>query len=432
MGLFKGKFSLSHFRNLSILLVGAGVGQFLPLVVYPLLTKFYGIEAYDFGLYANYVAVSNILSVLGTLGFHMATAVADSEEESHDLLLLSVRLTMYISAALFLIGLLVLLYSWNEPEFLLVPLEFRVIALFTIPLTVMGINLFQAYYYYTNRKSDFWVLSISRSIRGLFFSIAAIVLTVMFADYRALILANTLAWFASAIFLMLKSSVRWTTKVSLRAYFRKYRSFPVYYIPGQFLNKVSTDITSILFSALYGPDKTGYFFQVVSYLGAPVSFVASNVADVFRPLLVKRMENKQSARPLFLRSTLLLAIASVIPFFVVYSLIDDFFLYFFGEQYALSIVYGRVMLIMLYFNFCLSPISGAVMHVTRKLAIDLFWQIGLVLGVLLAIFAGYYLKEDIYYSVVYYVAVFCLMYLLNWLLAYKFAVNTLKGNAETR
>ena len=83
------KFAISKFAA-SVLLVSAGTGlaQLLNVLVSPIITRIYTPE--DYGILTVYMALLGMLTIVSSLKYESAIAIADDDEKAINILALSI------------------------------------------------------------------------------------------------------------------------------------------------------------------------------------------------------------------------------------------------------------------------------------------------------------------------------------------------------
>lgn len=413
--------------NLLKLVFGAGIGQFLALIVYPILIKFFNFQIEEFGYYSFYLSICNILAVVSSLGLHMSIGVSDSTKDSDRVLDVSVFVSLVFS--LFIQVVLLCIFFFTYSKSLIFNLDFnnRMIIVMASPITIFFMSVFLSYHFYLNRLNKFNAISFGKFLKGIVFAGTSFALAFLTNSFLLLVISNFLSWAIPSSYYIYKSK-----KPSLKVTFKKIlkvivinKKFPIYYVPGQLLNKISTEVTSVLFTVLYGPHVSGIFFHVVNYLSTPISFFATNISDVFRQIIVRNAEQNQSSYKLFKLTTIKTLILSFLPFCLLSYFLGDIFKLILNESdLEITTKIGILVVPMLYFSFALSPYSSTIIHVTKKLEIDLIWQIVLAGFTTGSLLVGYYFFQSVYYSIAFYVIIYIIMYIINYILALKFASLT--------
>ena len=94
--------------NVLKLITGTALGQLITVLVSPILTRLYSAE--DFGIFAIYISVAGILSVIITLRFEDAIVLPAEDNEAIDLVLLGLGISLIFSLIL-----LLTFFLFNKP-----------------------------------------------------------------------------------------------------------------------------------------------------------------------------------------------------------------------------------------------------------------------------------------------------------------------------
>ena len=185
-------------KNVLILFTGTVIAQAIPLAVSPVLTRLFTPE--DFGLFALYFGISQIISVFMAGRYEMAIILPEKDEDAVNVVALSLALTVIVSMVCLIIVILLRI-------FMPVSLSHHNILnyLFLMPITILALGFSSVFTFWLNRKEHYKGISggkIARSIFSSFFSIG-FGLTVI--KTGGLIIADTIGQSVSGIYLFIKS-----------------------------------------------------------------------------------------------------------------------------------------------------------------------------------------------------------------------------------
>ena len=82
-------------------MTGTGLAQAIPIAISPILTRIYTPE--EFGVFALYMAIASILTVLVTGRYEMAILLPKKDRDAMSLVALSIALSFFISIILLII-----------------------------------------------------------------------------------------------------------------------------------------------------------------------------------------------------------------------------------------------------------------------------------------------------------------------------------------
>jgi len=159
---FKIKTILSKselFRNTSILISGTVIAQLIPIMLQPILRRFYSPET--FGAYSIYLSLLGIFVVISSLKYELAIVLPKKDRDAANLLFVTVCINLIFNLALLLI-----IVSFKNQILLFLNLsEKYALYLYFIPLGTFLFNLYQGINYFLIRKKQFFPISINKFVR---------------------------------------------------------------------------------------------------------------------------------------------------------------------------------------------------------------------------------------------------------------------------
>jgi O-antigen/teichoic acid export membrane protein len=142
-------------RNVLTLMTGTTIAQAIPIAISPILTRIYTPE--DFGVFALYIAITVIVSVIATGRYELAITLPKKDEDAVNIVALSIIITFFVSVLSFLV-----VFFLNAKITHLLKNQEISSWLYLVPLTVFFTGIYQSFNYWSNRKKQYKRLSISR------------------------------------------------------------------------------------------------------------------------------------------------------------------------------------------------------------------------------------------------------------------------------
>ena len=257
-------------RGFFILFSSNVLSQTVNILVLLLLTKKYDVK--DFGSYAVFSSYVSILSVLFTLKYDSALVIMRFEEKQ----VFIVHVILLYMFFLFFFLLMILKYA----NLLLL----SVFCAFSVALYQMCFNYFLSFKWY----KFLFFLKILFSF--LFLAFAFIVLKVIRKQVYGIIYSYMFAYLATmlvAIIAIGKHLLSINFKLNgfkakiMLLILKKYKSFPFFYLPQQFLNQISNQMPILLISYFFGNYYSGIFLLTMRLLSTFPSLAASSMSQVF-------------------------------------------------------------------------------------------------------------------------------------------------------
>lgn len=415
-------------KNVLTVLSGSSVALAIALLLSPLLSRFFSPE--QFGYLAVYASLAAIGSVFASLRFELTIVLAPTDRKAYYLVLLAFGLTFIFS-----LGFIVL----SGAVALMAPsLISQHIPLFVIfPMLTVGIFLTTANQILTSwgtRRKSYKGISQARVIQALTLCSGQVSLGALSVSAFGLVLGHA---FGAAC--MMAKLVReytaefrrfWHTASFKRvlAIARRYKDFPRFMVIGQLANVVSGQAPVILLAFLYDSHAVGLYSLPERVLVMPCAFIAASIGEVYRQEAAATFNKTGNCRAVFLKTAKKLAILGAIPAIVAMVASPLVFPIVFGEAWEEAGRIAAVLGALVFFQTVVSPLSYTVL-LTKMYRIDLIWQVVRLAVVAVGIWMGYYFLNSLFFSVVFLVAGFCIMYVLHFMLQYKAACGAIAGRA---
>lgn len=410
----------SHYvRNIVTLMTGTSLAQAIPIAISPILTRLYTPE--DFGVFAMFIAISSIATVLVTGRYELAIILPNSDRDAFHIVTLSVCLSCLVSALLFF-----LVIIFNSEITLLFGTEEISNWLYWVPLSTLLMGIYTSLNYWSNRKLNYRRLAISRVVQTATSSIPQLAVGFIKSGPAGLVggqLAGQLlasSFMARLIYREDKNQIKKIKYKRLLVLAKKYLNYPKFMIAGQLMNSLSSSLPLFILSILFNPAIAGFYSLSQRVLIAPVSLIGSAIGDVYRGDASKIYRESGNCLQLYKQTFLKLSLLSLIFIFPVFLFGEDLFTFVFGENWREAGKIAAILSIMVFFQAVSSPLSLTILFADLQ-KIDLIWQsLRLALaGVSLA--AGYFFYDDYKVALFLFSLSFSLLYLIHIYFQYSVA-----------
>ena len=148
----------SFTRNVFLLFSGTAIGQAIPILLSPILTRLYMPD--DFGALGVFSSICLTLVPLVTLRYELALLLVANEREAAELIVITAISILIVSFATFLVCLVLPLY----PIPALGPWQF---GSFILPLAVLAIGAYQLLVYEGTRQANYDPIARTKLLQGL-------------------------------------------------------------------------------------------------------------------------------------------------------------------------------------------------------------------------------------------------------------------------
>jgi teichuronic acid exporter len=393
--------------------IGSSVGQLITIGVSPILTRLYTPE--DFGVWAFYISVVSIFSIIATGKYELAIVLPKSNDEAMSLVILIFFLSCSVSFFL----LVIMIFFKSSIELLLGNISFEN-AFFLLPLNVLLVGLTQACIYWEYRQKHYKNLMYNRMGQSSITAAIHFSLGVVSNNAMGLIL-GTIAGQCLAFILLLKKIYLYEKKSISINFLRivpnasRYKNFLFYSMPMGILNVMSFNLLQYTLIFYFSSSALGYYYLVQRILNIPLDIISSSFAPVFYREL-SNIPSKQSFMLKAFFGNFLLVCLWLLPFLFFG---EEIFSYIFGIQWKDAGKMCSLLAPLIIMSFASGSISS-IFSYFQKNEILLYWQVIYFLGFALLVF----LYQDDFNNMIKISSYFgALMYLVLFFLAYKLACH---------
>ena len=406
-------------RNVFTIMSATVLSQLISIFISPILTRIYHPE--DYGVLALYGSISAIVAVLATGRYDLAIILPQKDEDAANIGVLSISITLITTIILFLT-----VFFLNS---LITKLLNNMVVsrwLYFIPLTVFLAGIYQAFSCWLNRTKKYKSLALSRILQSITTAGTSLLAGLASLGEMGLIIGGiigqviatgTLGW---RVWVDDKEKKKIVSFNQVKQQARRYNNFPKYLIVSQLLNTLSSQLPIILLTLLYSSSIVGYFALAQRVISMPMAVVGSAIGEVFRQSASKEFVQKGSCEYIYIRTLKKLIFVSIMPFTILFFLAPQLFNLVFGNRWIEAGNYVQVMIIMFFLQFISSPLSNMYI-IAEKQKQDLILQTYIAISNFLALFLGYQLFQEAYYSILLLSLNNTCIYLFNLIITYKYA-----------
>ena len=315
-------------RNTSTLVSGTTIAQLIPILIQPVLRRFYTAEI--FGIYAVYLSIIGILYAIASLRYEQAIISPDDENEACSIFAVAQLFNMIFSLLLFFV---ILIFKKSFLYFLNVNEDYSACILIA-PAGIFLFNLQQSINLWLVRKKAFAGVSkikiVRRSTEGSF--------QLLFRYLKipgGLLIGDILGHVTNIIYGFIQivkrgfsiSGIRLT---NLKVIIGKYSEYPKYNALTTFLNAFSLLVPVVFINKYFGADKAGFYDLSRLLLLTPIALLAGALSNI----MLQRVTEKSKKGQFFMNE-----IYFILAFGGIISFIELVVLFFFGEQ-LFSFIFG--------------------------------------------------------------------------------------------
>jgi O-antigen/teichoic acid export membrane protein len=403
-------------RNIITLMTGTGLAQAIPIAVSPILTRLYTPE--DFGIFALYVSLVSILTIFVTGRYELAISLPKDERDAFHIVALSIALTVILSSIL-----LIIISVFNFQIAIFLGGAEIAIWLYWIPFSTLFSGVYTNLNYWNNRNEFYKEMAISRVTQTASSATTQLSMSFITAGPAGLLGGQFVGQILSIIYLLRQGCAKYKVQIKslrwrrIRVQSHKYRDFPRIMIIAHGFNSASSQMPIILLGSLFNIATAGYYMMIQRVMGVPITLISSAFGDVFRQEASMAFISSRSCRSVYVKTFKSLFAIGVLPFTGFFFFAPELFQWFFGESWREAGEYAQILTPMFFLQFVTSPLSSVFM-IVQKQRLDLAWQIGLFLFVIMSLLIGAS-SGSVLISLVLFSCSYCLMYSVNALLAYR-------------
>ena len=367
-----------YVKNLFVLTTGVGLSQLIPLLLLPLLTRFF--SPAEFGVLALFLAVIQLLSIVATFRLEMAVLLPKKDSDAAILCLISffILLTsvLLISLIFLILSVCGVLDSIKNTLFNNNVHELGAFLIYLLPLGVLFMGCYNILYSWSNRLELYKNMTYSHLAHSFFSTPLAIMLSFSSLQFIALILGQIIGRLFACL-LLIRSFFNIIGEISdsglinkSKELLSKYRKFIFFETPHSILNFIAQKYIIVFFTAFFGLLTVGVFDLVDKILGKPLGVISNSFKTVF----YKRLTTAKDKLSIFKKSILLMTVISLVLTTPFYLMPDTFFVLLLGQEWTDVGKYIQLICPLLFSRFIFNVITPAISYTLQNHFL-LIWQI---------------------------------------------------------
>jgi O-antigen/teichoic acid export membrane protein len=377
------------------LVSGSAISQGILLTATPFLTRLYTPE--EFGIFAFYLAVVGIISVVASWKYELAIMLPKEESDAQALLFLSVIIAFITSIFVFII---IFIFK----DFIIKQIANFNLFMWLVPVGVLITGLLQVFTAWGTRKEYYNIVSSTRVVQSGTTIIGQF--SLKFANSASLgliwgnIIGTTVSLFIIIILSIKKQAIhlRNIHKKQIMNNMKKYSKFPKFQSFSVLINSLSQNLPILLLTYFYQPEIAGFYSLTHRALNTPVRLIGGSVRQVYFQRAAKIFGNRQSIKTIFLKSTLGLAKISIVPYVILIVFAPTIFTFVFGEAWLIAGFYAQL-LVLFIFTLTINPPAVMSIQILGMQKFHLNYEILLAFCRFFSIYIGFQFFSNHYVSV---------------------------------
>ncbi len=413
----KGLYTNPFIRNVSTLAAGTVISQIIVIGASPLLSRLYRIE--DFGNLSVFTSVSIFFAVLSTGRYELSMGLPETGSKALQLYRLIIRIGLIFSVlyGFSLLLLRELFGGQNNFSFLTGKTAYL------SPLYIFLIAVYSAQGYWFQRKKKYKLITMASAIQVISTTIVSIIFGKLGMSH-GLISGLVIGVLISVLFYLKKDKdlLKIVPSTGIKSVALEYKNFPRYMIFSDLSLAASQQFIPILLAFLYTKNSIGLYAMANRMIRLPNIVITSAIGNVFRNEAIDEVREKGNCKQLFINTFKKLFIMAVPIYALVYVLSPKIFELFLGSKWLEAGYYARILSIMLLFEFITVPLSTVfnIRNKQKKLARFQFINASFAC---IMLYAGFYLQNDIKWSLILYSGISSIISLIILWYSYKCSLD---------
>lgn len=419
---FYGKLKNSEFAtNVSKLTTGTAVAQLISVGTAPILYRIYDKE--DYGTLGLFMAITGIIGVFSTMKYSHAILLEKEDSSAKTIMwlnrLINLTFSIFCLIVVFIFGEMIATSLGNEK---ISPW------LYLLPISIFFSGQGEIFRIWANRKKKYRLLMINSILTAMLVPIVSIGIGLFHNGplglFLGLVVSHTIPPLVLLIGLSKKESFgfQFLKFDIIKQLAFKYKKFPIYSVPTDFVNNLSHNLPVLMLSKFYGAEVVALFSLAKRMLGIPTSLIAGSVSEVYRQKITSHYNKQGNIKEFYLKTIRNLLPLSIIMFGVIILLIPYIFPVLFGPKWNEAIQISQIMSVIYFLQFFNSPISY-IMYIKEKHHIDLIASIYFVCSTYFTLWLSNYLNFDYISAIWAFVLNFCSIYLVMVFYNHKLSIQ---------
>ena len=198
---------------------------------------------------------------------------------------------------------------------------------------------------------------------------------------------------------------------------KKFRKYPLTLLPGNFINKYTSDLPVYMLTAYFSPAITGAFVLANQMMNIPLNVIGKSISSVFLQRSNELYHNDRDSLALFTKSVnLKLTILGSLSYGFMFAYADILFAFVFGEKWLVAGEIAQILSIYLIIKLVSVPLGG-IFRIVGKEQYSLYFSTVLAICRSVGMYLGV-LSNDVMIAVLYFSVANILGYLLIMVLVF--------------
>jgi O-antigen/teichoic acid export membrane protein len=408
------------FQGMATLALGSVLARLVGFASLPILTRLYSPE--EFGVLAIFVSIVLLFVPVATFRYSLAIPLPRSEGVAINVLALSFAMILLTTISLAMLLPLTSVIKVNSTALDIVARYFWLLV-----VAFLFSSLYEVLSLWATRRRAYKLIASTIFTQNLFGSVVKIALGIFSAGSLGLVVGQVFSFaggivsFTTQFKKDIVSKLRFITFFRMKKVAYKYRSFPIFRLPSQFLLVLSTQAPILLFSQLYDVETTGQLSMAFSVTALPLAILGQSMSKAyFGEVATIGIKAAKELRLITIDVVKKLFAISIVPTLILYLFGEEAFSVLLGENWARAGQFSSAMSIYLISQFITVPVVS-LFNIFENQIIFLILNAIRMIGVIIFIFIlPYFFAFDANFSVVAYSIFMTIFYLAVFLYVLHF------------
>lgn len=371
--MLKKLFTSSDFaKNTFTLVIGTVIAQAIPLSLHPFLRRIYSPE--DFGAMAVYLNLFGLITIISSLRYEAAVVLPKNNNEAANVL----SLAFIINCVFCVLGFVALLLAKTQiAAFINFPERYSNY-LYLLPFAAFLFGIYQSMNYWLVRNKAFKASTYNKITRRVVEGASQLVLGIVKFPGGLFVgdVFGNMANVISGLNQLFKNNfnIQQVSAIKIGYVFKKFIDYPKYNVIPTLFSSIANVLPFLIINKIYSTETVGYLDLSKLVLSIPLIFISATLSQVLFQQITERKHAKQSVSNEIKNIIYFLLAIVVIEIAVIQLFGPQLFGFVFGENYALSGTFSKILVFSFTLNFIGSTFSS-VFLTFEKIKMNSYWQI---------------------------------------------------------
>jgi O-antigen/teichoic acid export membrane protein len=324
-------------------MAGTTIAQAIPIAISPILTRLYAPE--DFGVFALYMSIVSILSVIVTWQYELAIMLPKRNRDALNILFLSIALTILTSFFLFII---VVLFNTQITNLL----NNQDISkwLYLTPFSILSIGLFNSFNYWFNRDKNYKLLATTKVTRSFINSSMNLIFGFLKLENIGLILSSFISQLFTIVLFIRNfhfQDIKLFSKKRTLILLRKYMKFPKVTLPHSIFSSLSQNLPIFIITKFFNSSDVGFYSFGNKIIMLPIGMISNAYYQVF----FQSFKDERNKLTFYLHKFRQVNMIFLPLFVLLWFILPDIFAFVFSTKWRIAGEYAQILLPLLYMKF---------------------------------------------------------------------------------